>query len=289
MAGFAKVSTGILDSSLWLGSEELRLVLLTSLLMAQPVEFTEPVREIAFDSLEWTGYEVPAGWYGWVDAAAPAIVARANVNHEKGTEALRQLTLPESASRSAEFDGRRMVRVNGGFLILNFMRFRDHDATAKDRMKRLRQRAKEKRAAKKAAAGKRAADPLRERSRNVTSRDRNVTATEDRGQRTESMISPSEKSAGVSGSKRAARPENVEQLAAYFVEAKLTGDPQEWWDHYTANGWHVGRNQMRDWRATARNWSRRQPLWKKPSNQPTLLPEIDREENERRRRAALGV
>jgi len=288
MAGFAKVSTGILDSSLWLGSEELRLVLLTSLLMAQPVEFTEPVREIAFDSLEMTGYEVPPGWYGWVDAAAPAIVARANVNHERGTEALRQLTLPESASRSAEFDGRRMVRVNGGFLILNFMRFRDHDATAKDRMKRLRQRAKAKRAARKAAAERRAADPLRERSRNVTSRDRNVTATEDRGQRTAFMVSPTEKPVRApSGVK--ARPGSAADVAAYFAEAKLNGDAGEWWDHYEANGWVVGKTPMKDWKAACRNWSRRQKDWVRPGKQPTLLPEIDREENERRRRAALGV
>jgi len=27
-------------------------------------------------------------------------------------------------------------------------------------------------------------------------------------------------------------------------------------DYYTSNGWRVGRNPMKDWRATARNWSR---------------------------------
>lgn len=282
MAGFAKVSTGILDSSLWLGSEELRLVLLTSLLMAQPREFTEPVKEIAFGSLEGTGYEVPPGWYGWVDAAAPAIVARANVNTEKGTEALRQLTRPESESRSAEFEGRRILRVNGGFVILNFMRFRDHDTTAKDRMKRLRQRVREKKAAKKMAAEKRAEEALRERSRNVTPELRNVTAN--RGQRTE-VEEPKREGARPSSSK--ARPGSVGDVAAYFAEAKLDGDPGEWWDHYEANGWHVGKTSMKDWKAACRNWSRKQKGWATPAR-PTLLPELDREENERRRKAALG-
>jgi len=28
-------------------------------------------------------------------------------------------------------------------------------------------------------------------------------------------------------------------------------------DHYTSNGWKVGQNKMKDWKATARNWMRR--------------------------------
>ena len=33
-------------------------------------------------------------------------------------------------------------------------------------------------------------------------------------------------------------------------------DPQAWLDHYTANGWRVGRNAMKDWRAAVRTWER---------------------------------
>lgn len=31
-------------------------------------------------------------------------------------------------------------------------------------------------------------------------------------------------------------------------------NPNKWFDHYTANGWKVGKNKMVDWRAAVRTW-----------------------------------
>lgn len=43
------------------------------------------------------------------------------------------------------------------------------------------------------------------------------------------------------------------------IELLGTGiNAQEFWDFYEANGWRVGQNSMKDWRAAARNWKRRQ-------------------------------
>lgn len=61
-------------------------------------------------------------------------------------------------------------------------------------------------------------------------------------------------------------PPTQAEIGAYVREAKLTMDPQEFLDYYTANGWKVGSHAMKDWRAAARNWARkeahmpRQPL-----------------------------
>ena len=61
-------------------------------------------------------------------------------------------------------------------------------------------------------------------------------------------------------------PPTQAEIGAYVREAKLTMDPQEFVDYYTANGWKVGSHAMKDWRAAARNWARkeahmpRQPL-----------------------------
>lgn len=61
-------------------------------------------------------------------------------------------------------------------------------------------------------------------------------------------------------------PPSQAEIGAYVREAKLTMDPQEFLDYYTANGWKVGSHAMKDWRAAARNWARkeahmpRQPL-----------------------------
>ena len=48
----------------------------------------------------------------------------------------------------------------------------------------------------------------------------------------------------------------MEELAAYCQERGGKVDPQAWMDHYTANGWRVGRNPMKDWKAAVRQWER---------------------------------
>lgn len=52
-----------------------------------------------------------------------------------------------------------------------------------------------------------------------------------------------------------ARP-SLEDVTLYCQERKNQVDPQQWFDYYSANGWKVGRNQMKDWRAAVRTWER---------------------------------
>ncbi len=52
-------------------------------------------------------------------------------------------------------------------------------------------------------------------------------------------------------------PPTLEEVSAYCRERGSSVDPQRFIDHYTANGWMVGRNHMKDWRATVRNWEAR--------------------------------
>ena len=44
-------------------------------------------------------------------------------------------------------------------------------------------------------------------------------------------------------------------------------DAERFCDYYTANGWKVGRNPMRDWRATVRDWVRRDCKERGPRNE----------------------
>lgn len=55
--------------------------------------------------------------------------------------------------------------------------------------------------------------------------------------------------------KKNSRP-TVEEVRAYCLERKNTVNPEKWFDHYTSNGWRVGKNPMRDWKAAVRNWER---------------------------------
>jgi hypothetical protein len=46
------------------------------------------------------------------------------------------------------------------------------------------------------------------------------------------------------------------EITAYCQERGNKVDPQNFFDHYTANGWLVGRNHMKDWRAAVRTWEK---------------------------------
>jgi len=136
---FVKLDTGILDSTLWY-DREAREVFITALLMATPHELTEPAPQIEIRTLDLTGWSVPPGWYGIVNAASVGIIRRAGLDESVGIAALERLASPEGSSRSSDFDGRRLARIDGGFIILNFQKYRDRDYGAAERAKRYRER-----------------------------------------------------------------------------------------------------------------------------------------------------
>ena len=51
-------------------------------------------------------------------------------------------------------------------------------------------------------------------------------------------------------------PPTLEDVTAYCLERKNNVDPQRWLDHYQSNGWRVGKNPMKDWKAAVRTWER---------------------------------
>ena len=54
---------------------------------------------------------------------------------------------------------------------------------------------------------------------------------------------------------RDARPSGLPEVVLYFAELGMPApEAQRFVDYYTANGWKVGRNTMKDWKAASRNW-----------------------------------
>ena len=51
-------------------------------------------------------------------------------------------------------------------------------------------------------------------------------------------------------------PPSVEDVRTYCIERGNNIDPDKFVDYYTGNGWMVGRNKMKDWKATVRSWER---------------------------------
>lgn len=62
-------------------------------------------------------------------------------------------------------------------------------------------------------------------------------------------------------------PPLIADIEAFWQDEKLRGSPSEFIDYYTAQGWKLSNgNAMKDWKAAARNWSRRQEKWEGGSN-----------------------
>ena len=48
----------------------------------------------------------------------------------------------------------------------------------------------------------------------------------------------------------------IEEIRAYCYERKNMVDPEHFYDHYESNGWKIGKNGMKDWKAAVRTWER---------------------------------
>lgn len=58
------------------------------------------------------------------------------------------------------------------------------------------------------------------------------------------------------GTPKSFRKPTPEELAAYCTERGRRVDPEKWLAYYESNGWRVGKNPMRDWKAAVRTWEK---------------------------------
>lgn len=57
--------------------------------------------------------------------------------------------------------------------------------------------------------------------------------------------------------KRFTKP-SLEEVKQYCAERGNKVDAEKWYDYYESNGWRVGKNAMKDWRAAVRTWEKRE-------------------------------
>lgn len=98
MAGYTKLFASITDSTIWQAPDTTRLVWVTMLAMAD------------------------AG--GCVSASVPGLASRARVSIEACIAALDAFKNPDEWSRTKDFDGRRIIEVDGGWVLLNHSKYR---------------------------------------------------------------------------------------------------------------------------------------------------------------------
>lgn len=72
------------------------------------------------------------------------------------------------------------------------------------------------------------------------------------------------------------RPPTVEEVEAYCFERNNKVNAERFVDFYTSNGWKVGKNQMKDWKAAVRTWEQRE---EKPQATPGMAAATARREH----------
>lgn len=76
----------------------------------------------------------------------------------------------------------------------------------------------------------------------------------------------------------------LEEASDFFLEIESTSDEAEaFCDYYESNGWRVGANAMKDWKAAARRWVKNNRNWsakKQTTKAPDFLNPYKSEEKE---------
>lgn len=71
----------------------------------------------------------------------------------------------------------------------------------------------------------------------------------------------------------------IEEIEKFAHEYNLRNlDAQYFYDYYESNGWMVGKNHMKDWKATAKNWNRRQFSTSRQRGNVVKMPDYMREQ-----------
>ncbi len=110
---FVKLDCGIIHSSLWAEDSDTKICWITLLLLADAT--------------------------GFVRAAASAIAREAGISAEVARRALDLFQGPDDESRTPDNQGKRVEKVDGGYRVLNYEKYRERDYTNAERQKRWRE------------------------------------------------------------------------------------------------------------------------------------------------------
>ena len=96
---YAKLFSTITESSLWSTSKETRLLFVSMLARANAV--------------------------GFVEASIPGLARMSNLTRRETEKALRELMAPDRDDKSGNNEGRRLVKMDGGWGIVNYEIYRN--------------------------------------------------------------------------------------------------------------------------------------------------------------------
>lgn len=201
---------------------------------------------------------------GVVDMTPTAIAARTRIPIGKVRNFITELEKPDPESRTPDFDGRRLARLDThrtwGWVITGYARFRD-TVTQRQRVEqgRLRAQAYKDRHSKSQLLDNKAItyDGFEAISGNVTQLlDNQANNAVSKKVKKTSLYSSSSSSSEGSPEGRFIKP----TLAVVKLQGIKIGLPEieceKFYDYYESKGWVVGRSRMKLWTAALANWKR---------------------------------
>jgi hypothetical protein len=76
----------------------------------------------------------------------------------------------------------------------------------------------------------------------------------------------------------------IEEIEIYFIEIEVFNklEAEKFFNYYSSNGWMVGKNKMKDWKAAARNWKSNNSKYNTQTTKQILEPNKDIQNNPNR-------
>jgi len=215
---YTKLFNSIVTSTIWTEDDKTRIVWITMLAIADK--------------------------NGEVQGSIPGLARIAGVPVDDCRVAIGKFLSPDPDSRTKDDEGRRIEEIDGGWALLNHQKYREMASRDEQReaeaKRKARYRAKQKR---------------NELSQNVPDMSPNVPET--------LHIAEAEADTDTDIKYKPKRERFTKPTAADVAAYGATLSPpfleaENFVDFYESKGWTVGKQPMKDWKATVRTWHRRQ-------------------------------
>ena len=175
---------------------------------------------------------------GVLDITIPAMARRTGIPIEHIRHGVKILESPDPSSRTPNEKGKRIIRIDEhrewGWVIVNHKHYRDL-RTSSDRREYMRNYMAKKRACKKELTNINKSLQLTVLANTDTDTDANTD--------TDTKIKP----------RRFSAP-SIDDVSSYCLSRDNKINPQEFIDHYEANGWMRGKTKIKNWKACVRTW-----------------------------------
>jgi hypothetical protein len=207
--GFTKLFNTIVTSTIWQEADATRIVWITMLAIADA--------------------------NGVVSASIPGLASVANVSVDAAREAIKTLLAPDEDSRTKDFDGRRIEEIDGGWHILNYVKYR--------RMLNEEER-KEYKAKWIADRRRLMSTPCRPASTLSTHAEAEADAEADKEEEEREALPVSKR-----------KPKDQDEVILYATQIGVSkSDAVAFFDSQESGGWTRAGKPLRDWKAALRTW-----------------------------------